>query len=363
MNLAFETTFKYTRSSGSATTIGMVQVNEAEVWVAWSDGKVTRHTTLGLESTLNIPYYFDNQTVTLPEQFAIFSANTFTILSMVKYGSAVYILFLTPSGTFGIVPIDIQTHIAGATISLPFVSSLIGSNLFAVSGHLVISTLETDAADKNLLRVYKLSNSTWYQYSIESKKQMDMRHIVDGLDNSFFITAKNDHGIVEFNTQTGVQQLHKINRHPYKLGVNQNKDIWVLSDLNNGNCLLTLYNQSSATGVPFCSFDGNSTVLDDLRTQRLWGVGATTTRVDKTSLDGVSAGVSAREGILTNQYTYDRYDPTTDTIIPTTVRPYLVLRTDSNVYMYRATSLIAVNSSEVLATAMIATGAQGYYGG
>ena len=363
MNMNFETTFKYTRSSGTATTLCMVQVNEAEVWVAWSDGMITSHTSLGLDYSLTQPYYFDNQVIALPETFVISPSTSLTILSMTKMGDYVYVMFKMSSGTFAIAPVNIQTHHGDTPIAVPFDSSTLNSNLVAVNNALAVASQLTDSLDRNILYVYTLSNSTWHQLPIESKPQVEMRHIVDGLNGNIFITAKNSHGIVELNTTTTTQQLHKINRHPYKLGVNQNKDVWVISDLNNGNNLLTLYNQSSATGVPFCSFDGNNTVLDDLRTQRLWGVGATTTRVDKASLDGVTAGVAAHEACLTNQYTYDKYDPSTDTVTSTTVRPYLVLRTDSNVYMYRATALTAVNSSEILVTAMIATGAQGYYGG
>jgi hypothetical protein len=75
-----------------------------------------------------------------------------------------------------------------------------------------------------------------------------------------------------------------------------------------------------------------------------------------------AVGVDCIQGVITNQFTYDHYDPKTNTTTSSTVRPFLFVRTTNAVYAYRLTSLKGVNSSQVLGTAMIAIGPQAYIG-
>lgn len=374
MSLEFETTYQYTRPTGSATTTFIIKVSAVEVWVGWSDGAITSHTSLNLHHTLDISYYFDNQTVALPGINIINTTAGLVIPSMTRWYDSVWGLFTWPSSTKNILKINISSR-AITSIDLPagLTYAQINSNLCAADGKLVLVDKNVNANDQNTFWIYNIGTDTWTSGVLPGKKQSTPRHIVDGLDGRIYVTGQNDHSIIVISYGGTASTMYKVNRHPYKLQVNQNKDLFVIADLSTTNNTISLFNQSSNTAATFCSGLKSTTVLDDFRTGTMWlgGGGSDTVRLLRSDVGAITAGVVSTQGIspigdtmaLTDNFTYDYYNPVDNTTTALTVRPHLFITTATTVTAYRATALKGVNSSQILGTAMIATGAQGYYGG
>lgn len=375
MSLEFETVYRYARSSGSATTTFIIKVSAVETWVGWSDGAITSHTTLGLHTTLDINYYFDNQTVVLPEKFVFEPFPGLDIIGVTKWHDFVWIMYEYGTSANHIASINISTYAINTLLPLPagLTYDQINSNLCAVNGGLFIIDANVTATDQNSFWRYSISSGTWSTGIVPGKKQTTTRYMADGLDGRMYITAQNDHSVVSFDTTSGATSSHKVNRHPYKLQVNQNKDLYVIADISATNNTVSLFDQATNTASTFCSGLKSTSVLDDFRTGMVWlgGGGADTMRILRADQGAVIAGVTGVPGAiayhdvmaLTDNFTYDYYNPADDTTAELTIRPHLFIRTATEVIAYRATALKGVNSSQILGTAMIATGAQGYYGG
>jgi hypothetical protein len=381
MSLAFETTFSYSRSG--ATTLCSLQVSETDLYVAWNDGAITRLTSLGLDYTLDQAYYFDNQSLTLPITLVKNLPTGQTIVSMTKWYDRAYAM--CASGQILVIDLASNTYIG--SVYLPDEYSGIGSNLCAANGRLWFVPLfnVSPVSDQNYLLsctipdiVHNFCASdtltwSWDARLLLSKKQGSMRYLADGLDGRLFVTAKNDHSVLTYDTITGAYlSIYKINRHPYKLITNQNHQIYIMSD-DTGAGLLSLFDELSNTASAFCALMGASWVLEDDRTGYAWLIGGndggspatpTTMRIKKSTLGAVptSAAIGI-DGVLTRPLTYAKYDRNLNTTTTITIRPHLFIRGTSTVTAYRATAMKGVNSSQILGTAMIATGAQKYYGG
>ncbi len=363
MSLDFETKFEYIRSSGSATTVCMVKVNEAEVWVAWSDGAVTAHTSVGLDYVLDPNYYLDNHVLALPEVI-VRAAGSGTITSMTEWAGKVYIV-----GSANLQEYDGSTKQFLRTL---FTATGSKSNICAANGRIwICADPDSTSSDQDRLLSYELSTAAFTFRALPGRKQTTRRFIIDGLDGKLFVTSHNDHSIISYDTATGDYiGKYKINRHPYKLAVNQNKQLYVIAD----TATISLFDQATLTASTYCDGLGSATIVDDLRTGYIWlggGTGSVLYRVVKSTTGAIPTETTVTQGsdlttdalVLSNQYTYDKYDPVAGTTVSTTIRPHLFIRSGSKVTVCRATALKGVNSSQILGTAMIATGAQGYYGG
>ena len=162
----------------------------------------------------------------------------------------------------------------------------------AANGKLWMVSKTTNADGRQTLHIYEIATGIWTSSLIPGRKQnAEPRDIIDGLDGSIYITDANSHGIHEYNHVTNAYvAFHRINRHPYKLAVNQAKTVYVTSDasgLYNGG-MVSAFNQSTNTAAAFCAAGGDHEVLcDDERAGYVWmfGRGAGMMRVNKTTKD------------------------------------------------------------------------------
>jgi len=368
MSLEFETIYEFKRDAvsppvSSATPTFIVKANEVEVWVGWNDGKISALSSLNLDYTLDQAYYFDNQTVRLTSQ--LFGDVRTGMQNATKLGDIMYVLYTTSPNIVGY---NIHTKAQVGAFDFP-AGFTKGSDLVAANGALWIANAATNANMQNTLLKYDLTASTWSVFAIPLRHQTDQRMLINGLDGSLWVTCKNNHSIADFDLATNsFLQTYKISRSPATLSVNQNKELFVGCDVS-----VIKWDQAANTPTTFSANLGHTTYLDDLRTGFIWlvGGGQPTYRMIKSTVGVVAAGVTGAQtddsiravAVLTNQVTYDKYDPITDTTSSITVRPHLFIRTATGVIAYRATALKGVNSSQILGTGMIAIGAQGYYGG
>lgn len=162
----------------------------------------------------------------------------------------------------------------------------------AANGKLWMVSEAANADGRQTLHIYEIATDTWSSSLIPGRKQnAEPRDIIDGLDGSIYITDANSHGIHEYDHVTNAYvAFHRINRHPYKLAVNQAKTVYVTSDasgLYNGG-MVSAFNQSTNTAASFCAAGGDHEVLcDDERAGYVWmfGRGAGMMRVNKTTKD------------------------------------------------------------------------------
>ena len=166
------------------------------------------------------------------------------------------------------------------------------SKIAAANGKLWMVSSKVDANDRQTLYTYEIATDTWTSQAIPGRRQLtDPRDIIDGLDGSIYITDANEHGIHEYDHVTNAYvAFHRINRHPYRLSVNQSKTVYVTSDassLYNGGMVNT-FNQTTNAVASFCGAGGDHDVLcDDERAGYVWMIGrqAGLMRVNKTSKD------------------------------------------------------------------------------
>jgi len=148
---------------------------------------------------------------------------------------------------------SIETIIQKTTETTP------NSNLCAANGKLYVTTLEYHPETyQQWLYIYNIATDEWKTVALPGRHQGAKRHIVDGLDGFVWITAKNSHSIIKVNVNTDeVVATIRINRHPYKMTVNQGKQLFVASDPQDKTSRL-LYHPDLATLVGSGSLEGAS---------------------------------------------------------------------------------------------------------
>lgn len=237
------------------------------------------------------------------------------------------------------------------------------------------------ASDCQQLYFYDLISQTWSSpVLIPGKKQYITRKLVDGLDGYIYITGMNDHAVVKFSTSGAYVGTYRVNRHPYLLHANQNKDVFVVSDAQSDilKGMVSVFDQSTNTSSNFAAACGTIEYMADVGDGRLVYVGGTPKLAilnksdkklkyvqDPASEDfvpgaAIQLAVTPLRGLVTPSLTFDVW--TGSAFASKTVKPYVFFSTSSTLYAARLSSLVRVNSMDVLGTAMIATGAQNYYG-
>lgn len=249
----------------------------------------------------------------------------------------------------------------------------------SANGKLWFTTQGVDGNDRQGIYFYDIAAETWGYTAIPGKKQVEMRDLIDGLDGKIIVTAHNEHGIKRFDTVTGAYvDTHRINRHPYRLSVNQSKEVFVYSS----DGMVSKLTQPGLVASNVCGTTGTVDTGFDDGQGYFWflGLGASILRVDKTTYDakttsGPNAGSdlnfsnfayiksvseSCTKGLVTPSITYEVWNGTGfDTV---TVKPYLYFHNSNSVNAARLSALCRVNSVQVLGTAMISIGPQDYYG-
>lgn len=447
MSWAFESELKYTRFSDGKC---MVAVSELEVWVGWADGLITWHCHRNDPQYLTENFYFSRPIIPFTGDTTtgvVQSTNgnvtySGTPLYMVKWYDSVYVMTATTIFQFNIATRKLIDYTSIAPLSLP---GSTGSSLCAADGKLWVTGFNTNSTKQQLLwsiPVNSYGSASWSSVVLPGRHQTTTRKLLDGLDGKLYVTNMNNHGIIAVDTNTNtIISSYTINRHPYGLAVNQNKEIYVMSDagstINQG--MIHLFSQPTGTSSPFCAACGDSDiVLDDLRTGYLWIAGGTdgrSTRLQKSDQYIVTTGtkgaydpvsivpsinttgdayivgtdsslrvwdgkvfnistgpaldtlnvkgkvatvdelptpslpdnitlemLNAQHAVMTEELTFDYYNPDTGTTTSHITRPYLYVLNKTELVAYRLTSLVRVNSCSVLGTAMISIGDQSYFG-
>lgn len=273
----------------------------------------------------------------------------------------------------------------------------------AVAGNkLWMTTSEVnESTDCQELYYYDLIGNTWSApILIPGKKQYVTRHIVDGFDGHIYITNTNDHAILKFTTSGAYVGQYRINRHPYFLHTNQYQQVYVVSDGQNDPMkgMVSVFDTSTNTSTNFAAAGGTIAYIADvvpsfvgdiedpaslrttaLGTGKLVSIGGTPkmsilNKSDKKikyasqnpeSEDYVPGAalelnITPLRGLVTPSISFDVWNGSS--FVTKTVNPYAFMATSTSLLAYRLSSLVRVNSMEVLGTAMIATGAQNYYG-
>lgn len=285
------------------------------------------------------------------------------------------------------------------------------NSLAVANGKLwMTSVMPEDASDQQRLHSYAVATDAWAVTVIPGRKQIDVpRDMVDGLDGYLYVTAANDHAIHKFNASNGnFVSTHRINRAPYALAVTQDKKVWIASDkqgkANAG--MLTSFDQSTNTPTNKSAVGGSIKMMTiDERTNKAWffGEACSLGRLDLTTgdfrfrptpgntavtdawyppssgftitlndweLDCGPMGVGTdpgpiKGGLVTPQINYQRWNGSA--LEDVTVLPYVMFASQKSgvvsVFAARASAMVRVNKIDVLGTAMVATGAQNYYGG
>lgn len=275
----------------------------------------------------------------------------------------------------------------GLTIILPDVmQSVIG----VANNRLWFVTYDADATtDRQSLYYYNLLTSTWSTaILIPGKKQYITRSIVDGLDGYLYLTNMNEHAILKFATDGTYIAQYRINRHPYALYANQLKGVYIASDPQTDPLLgmVSVFDQSSNTSTNVAAAGGNVVYLcHEEYTNKIWYVGGSPKIAQLNRASGdfryvqdpladdyvPGAAISFDDfptainttfirGLLTPQLTFDVWSGSA--FVSKTVKPYLFFSNSTTLYAARLSSMVRVNSMDVLGTAMVTTGAQNYYG-
>lgn len=134
------------------------------------------------------------------------------------------------------------------------------SNICAADGKLFVSGKELNSDESQKLHIFNLATDTWSSTILPGRHQVTYRHIVNGLDGYVWITNMNNHGIIKVNIATGgVASSVRINRHPYRLSVNQSKELYVASDFG-GKVKRKDFNPDVASTTVSTSMGGQMTV-------------------------------------------------------------------------------------------------------
>lgn len=356
------------------------------------------------EDELDVPYDFNG--VKGP---AILSSGTGG-LSVTQWYNKLYML-----GGNGIHKWDIETRAyEGLVTSIPPIQTgetiectgiwpvmedqVAGSNLCASNGKLFVTSVNLTNAEQQRVFMYDISTDTWIHNIIPGKHQLTNRFIMDGLDGYVWLTSKNNHSLVKISNSDGaITATVSIHRHPYCMMVNQSKEVYVAGDVNVK--LVSILNQTSNASVSFCT---GSTVTNQFYDAEgyLWFMQedpptpvppppdptpvSRFARVRKSDLHTVldSDGYKASDGtivenpdgakllnnmgdimsgVITKPLTYERYE--NGAFVTYNVKPYVfVISKTGAIKAFRCSALIRKNKYKVRGTAMIACGAQAYYG-
>lgn len=297
--------------------------------------------------------------------------------------------------------------------------ALTQGRLCVANGKCWVVSAGVDGADRQSLMFVPTTGGSWSSVPIPGKKQTRTRDIVNGLNGNVVLTCFNEHSICLFDSSTGsLIESIRVNRHPYKLHVNQRRSIYIASDpgqlgysASGGGMISRLTQPTVGPSVlsNFAGIGGTLTALyddnfiNDDTSGYLWYVGGDATsgmaRLNKSTKDfkcvnagiaigarmtfdqfgeGISGGQTHQsvevvppqqpgtwwitDGFMTPAFTYGSID----------VKPHLFFtRNIPNVapgqsYMYiyaaRLSSLVRVNTVSVRGTAMISNDQQDYYG-
>lgn len=208
---------------------------------------------------LTFNYYFDNGTHPIRDVYKRTYHETTGIIDRALYHSATsakvyagkwYDKMYVSHGPKDIIVWDIKTgKPTGQILTLPlFVLApsilcdgpkenvyqlTVGSNICCANNKLFVSTYTPtiDGTDQQYLCIYDIGAGTWTQTPLPGRAQTQDRHIVDGLDGYVWITNKNNHSIIKVDIATNaITTTIRINRHPYKLLINQSKEMFIASD-------------------------------------------------------------------------------------------------------------------------------------
>ena len=328
----------------------------------------------GYEERLGQEYYFDTN--------MLFSALVATVAvgsvvwSMVAHNGTMY---LNVSGN-QLKACDILTRVITTVPTAP--GNITQNSVIVADNKIWIVGAGTDTSDRNSLYYHDLFTGLWSSAIPIPGKKGGTRYLANGLDGNVIVTCGNEHSIAKFNASTGAYVgSYRVNRGPYRLHVNQDKVVYIVSALDTTsvqNGMISTFNQSTNTSTNLASAGGYLYGLGET-TDYVWTVGgiALLARTRKSDQDYRYVGGDApgytitlpsagwnptttSTGLVTPQFTYEKWNGASfDTI---TVKPYLFYGTANRVVTVRLNSMIRVNSADVLGTAMISVDQQDYYG-
>lgn len=341
----------------------------SRVWMATSGGKIDVYDHWG-EEYLDYNYYFDTHIHTLPKETIDISAEHTSPTDMCVWYDSVFILENSK--------LSFWNKHSGSYIGQTTVPVMCFQRMCAANGKIWLTTMGIDGNDRQRVYFYDIATDTWSYTVIPGKKQTEMRDLIDGLDGNVFITAFNEHAVKRFNTTTGAYvDTTRVNRHPYRLSVNQDKDLFVMSE----NGMVSKITQPAMVVSNICgTLESVDSMYDTGTHYWFFGLGAQMLRLDKSTYDAKTvlgpnvgsritfdkyltlggASGAAQKGIVAPTFYYEKWNGSS--LVPVTVKPYAVYYSGGFTYAARLTSLVRVNSTSVLGTAMISTGDQDYYG-
>lgn len=182
---------------------------------------------------LSSGYNFDNGTFGLASNpgyivYPFVEGLNHTNVFIAAYFNKVYVL-----AKDHILRIDSDTRLPEGIITT--VPQSASSNICVVKNKIYVSGLEQNSDETQKLHIFNTDSSTWSSVSLPGRHQKLRRHIIDGLDGSVWITNRNNHGIIRVSIETdAVLATIRVNRHPYRLSVNQSKELFVASDAMDG---------------------------------------------------------------------------------------------------------------------------------
>lgn len=374
MSWTFEALQRSSAGTPSSIASGQFSASCRMVWTGsrtWmATGTTVKVFNHWAEEYLDQAYYFDTHLYTLPYETIDTSAEHTTPQDMCVWYDHVYIL----EGT----KITWWNKETFAYIGQTTVPASCFPRFCAANGKLWLTSQGIVSADRQAVHIYDIAGNTWSTTLIPGKKQVEMRDIIDGFDGKVVITAFNEHAIKRFDTVTNAYvDTHRVNRHPYRLAANQNKDVFAMS--SDG-----MVSKLTQPGLVTSNVCGTLTTVDSMYEDGSYywftGLGTKLLRVDKSTQDAktvngpnpgsdiiftkynhlgtVSDAVS--KGVMAPSFFYEQWNGTGfDTI---TIKPYMIYYSSAYTYAARLTALCRVNSVQVLGTAMISIGEQDYYG-
>lgn len=234
------------------------------------------------------------------------------------------------------------------------------------------------------LYCFDIATSQWSAGTVlPGRSQGIPRQMVDGLDGKLLITAHNEHSVIVVNTSTGaVVGSHRVNRHPYAITANQDKQVYVVSDkqFTPLEGMVSYFDQMNNVSTPFAVACGSMACIEDNGKGYLWygGLNAKLGRLRKSDLDFRYVGGEA-PGFTIDLQSLINANPNANTFIKSApaltyikwddpafhevhVEPYIYVTIDTAVYAFRDTAMVRKNTTRIRATAMISIGSTKYYG-
>lgn len=370
------------------------------------------------QKTINVYSYIDEEYLTHEFQFdnGLFELKLVATIDVINYQTVSHVVCMvahngymyaqTDNGylyKYDITTKQLDPNIATIPVSVQPVMAVANNKLWFVSAEGDTSTtpLGIPTSDCQMLYYYDLINQSWSSpVLIPGKKQYITRSLVDGLDGHLYVSNLNDHAILKFTTNGVYVGQYRINRHPYLLQSNQYQQVYVVSDGQSDPLkgMVSVFDTSTNTTTNYAAAGGTISYMADvtptivgdpldaaalrasaLTSGKLVYIGGTpkialvnksdkkikTASQDPASDDYVPGAAiqfdaAPLHGLVTPPLSFEVWNGST--FVTKTVKPYAFMATASFLYAVRLSSLVCVNSMEVLGTAMIATGAQNYYG-